>query len=332
MRSRRFLRRSVLLTASASALVVALLVSVLVSLSNPVRIRNSLIMRLGSPSDFDWAPDSRPATFRLESGPIPPSFSGSRKIVRVARSQGAWPTAVEIARRLAGGPGVGLRIGSSTVDAYHTILSERRGYCADYTQVYNGFAYAAGVAVREWGMTFDDFGSDGHAFNEIFEPRWNKWVFIDSYYSFFVEDRESGIPLSVLELRGELESADPEARLRVVPIDPTRFTFRTSEDALQYYRRGADQLFLVFGNDVFTYDQRPIVVALGSLSPPLAQLAAIALGIYPELVVVPSETNVQIARDLALKRAVLVGSASALLVLGLALAIQVAIHLRAGSR
>ena len=333
MRSLKSLRFGILVTAIATTLTLALLITMIVSPSEQMRIRNSLILRAGVPSDFDWEPGNWPASFRLERGPLPASFPEKRSLLpdRDSDTHPEWQTALKLARHLTSGPGFGSSIRSNTVDAYHTILSEKRGYCADYTQVFNGLAYAAGISVREWGMTFDGFGNDGHAFSEVFDPDWKKWIFLDSYHSFYIEDPESGIPLSVLELRQALRSGESENRLRVIPIDPIRFPFRTHEKALDYYWHGADQFFLVFGNDVFTYDRHPVVTGLGTVSRTLAQGAAIALGIYPELVIVPSETNWRMTEGLHQRRNLFFGATILFLILSLALTIGVVIYRRAAS-
>ena len=69
------------------------------------------------------------------------------------------------------------------------------------------------------------------------------------------------------------------------------FGFKTPEHALNYYRRGADQLYLYLGNNVFSYDNDPILQFLGDLSRTLEQSAAIILGLHPEIRIVPTDTN-----------------------------------------
>ncbi len=323
-RSLKTWRFGIAATALALAFASGRLLLMVTSPSEQMRIRNSLILRAGAPSDFSWKPGDWPAEFRLERGPLPETFqdAGSLLLEDKGVRGSAWRDALELAKHLASGPGNGSSIRSNTADAYRAILSERRGYCADYTQVFNGLAYATGIPVREWGMTFDGFGNDGHAFNEIFDSHLDKWIFVDSFYSFFVEDPEAGVPLSVLELREALQSAGPKVRARVVPIEPKRFAFRSSDEALDYYRRGSDQFFLIFGNGVFSYDRHPVIAGLGGLSHAVAQSVAIALGIYPKLVMIPSETNQQMAEDLYRKRNAFFALALLVLLLGLALAVE----------
>ena len=37
-------------------------------------------------------------------------------------------------------------------------------------------------------MSFDGYGGDGHAFSEIFDTQRQHWIFVDSFYSFYVTD------------------------------------------------------------------------------------------------------------------------------------------------
>src|SRR3546814_14131094 len=98
---------------------------------------------------------------------------------------------------------------SNTRETYEKIVGGEGGYCSDYTQSFNALALAAGLDVREWGFAWADM-ANGHAFNEIWDPTLQKWVFIDSFVSFYVIDRASGIPLSSREFRASLRD-EPDA-------------------------------------------------------------------------------------------------------------------------
>jgi hypothetical protein len=90
-------------------------------------------------------------------------------------------------------------------------------------------------------MSFDGYGGDGHAFSEIFDTQRQHWIFVDSFYSFYVTD-EHGEPLSVADFRRRLLL--PAAPPQVVPIQPGKFAFKSGQAALDYYRRGADAFYL----------------------------------------------------------------------------------------
>jgi hypothetical protein len=258
------------------------------------QIRNSMIATPGNAGDFDWAPADRPLGFRQETMEAPEEFRRD-----VAAIQGGLPAsadelqiALAFSRHLAAGPGPGGGgIKSRTRDTYREILSTSRGYCSDYTQVMNGLAHAAGVSIREWGMSFDAYSGNGHAFNEVYVQGLSKWVFVDSFYSFYVVERESGVPLSALEFRERLASGAGEDEIEVRVIAEEQFGFKDPSSALMYYRDGADRFFLYFGNNVFSYDEHPLVRLVAPLSRAAEELAAIALRIRPEIRLLQTGTN-----------------------------------------
>ena len=100
-------------------------------------------------------------------------------------------------------PFKGSAIRSDLRSTYTLIVNEGRGYCADYSKLFNAFAHSLNIPVREWAFGRDGFGS-GHTFNEIYSYADDKWVFVDSYHGMMVEDARTTIPLSVLELRRAL--------------------------------------------------------------------------------------------------------------------------------
>jgi hypothetical protein len=155
----------------------------------------------------------------------------------------------------------------------------------------NGLAYAAGIPIREWGMSFDDYSGNGHAFNEIYDESLSQWVLIDSYYSLYVAAREGGRPLSALEFRQRLAAGEGTDTIEVRPIVQKRFGFKDETRALEYYRRGVDRFYLFLGNNVFSYDAHPLVSSLTPYSRALEETAGIALGIRPEIRLMVTETN-----------------------------------------
>ena len=296
---------------------VAITGGLLSMLSSPyeiTRVRNSLIAEIGQPGDFIWRPSDPPEGFLLEEVPAPLEFQQIAQQAFHERSVlSNWDKALAIGRHLAEGPGIGGGgIQSNTLDTYRTILTEKRGYCADYTQVFNGIALAAGVPVREWGMSFDGFSGYGHAFNEIYDDRLDKWIFIDSFYSFYVKDSHTGIPLSGLEFRERLRSSDIRTSAVVTPIEPDRFPFANPELAIDYYSRGADQFYLWFGNNVFSYDDSVVVKTLGPWSRALEQAAAILGGIHPPIRILASESNEELINSLFMTRNMIISGVFAL--------------------
>ncbi len=259
-----------------------------------VRLRNSFIADVGALEDFNWNPNTIPKDFMLEKEQAPPEIRNAvdKILTQPTSSLGAFETALNLAKHLdKGAHPNGDGIQSNTLDTYKTILDSDNGFCADYSQVMNGLATTANIPVREWGMSFDGFGGNGHAFNEIFDDKMGKWVFVDTYYSFYVRNSATDSPLSVLELQEFLRSNASDENVVVVPIDQEHFKFKTAEKALRYYRRGADQFYLYFGNNVYTYDKHPLLSFLGGISRTLEQSFAILLGLHPEIRIVPTDTN-----------------------------------------
>jgi hypothetical protein len=260
------------------------------------RIRNFLVADVGSVGDFAWAGDAFPPGFRQERGPVDKEFI---KIAETYAAQTAdsvhggraWATSLRLAEHLVSGPGRGEAVQSTTSQTYKAIVFDGKGYCADYTQVFNGLAHASHIPVREWGMSFDSFGGNGHAFNEIWDERLKQWVFIDVFNSFYVVSRQTRKPLSVMEFHTALKTEVPSSTIEVKMIDPARFGFAKVNNALKYYRDGIDQFYLWLGNDVFAYDKYPLVKELGQMSRALEQIWTIVNGVHPTFVVPPTQAS-----------------------------------------
>ena len=286
-----------------------------------VRLRNAFLASVGNPDDFRWLPTTPPTSFKQETQPAPSEFTDLVRAVLddgVERSE--FEKAILIARHLKSKPGDGTPISASTREAYRRIIESGLGWCSDYTQVVNGIAHAAGLAIREWGAAFDGFGGDGHAFSEVDDSRFRKWVFFDSYFSFYVRERTSGVPLSVLELRRILRGS--AENVEVVPISGDGTSFKTDQHALDYYRRGMDQFYLWWGNNVFSYDRHPIISRLSAISPAVGQMAAILIGIHPRIRIIPSQTNGPLIDRLFAKRNMFLGVLAVGFVLAAALLMQ----------
>lgn len=280
------------------------------------RVRNALIATVGDAQDVAWAPQDAPQAFRRETVPAPALLQNAAHAATqhvVAAGGNTLDRALALAAHLrtSGAPGGGLK--TDTTSAYRAIVAQQGGYCADYTQVMNGLGHAAGIPVREWGMSFDDYSGDGHAFSEVYVAALGQWVFVDSFYSFWVRDRASGRPLSVLDLRRALLSLPADATmgavdLEVVPITSRGILFADDAMALDYYRRGLAQVFLYLGNDVFSYDRHPLIGLLRPLPSSVEQLAAIAAGVHPRLLVLRDEFNTDAVSRLVNLRTRLAGA------------------------
>src|SRR5262249_30709734 len=161
-----------------------------------------------------------------------------------AREESALAKALRIAQHLRLTSRHGDPIQANTRETYEKIIGGQGGYCSDYTQAFNALALAAGLKVREWGFTWEDM-ANGHAFNEIWDEDLRKWVFIDAFTSFYVVDAATSQPLSALEFRASLLDEPGAGPVKVIPIVSERFGFKSPQRALDWYRRGVPQMFLV---------------------------------------------------------------------------------------
>lgn len=311
MNSRRHTNFLILITVILLATSSAWLLYMVSSPEQAARVRNALISSAGERSDFEWSADEAPGGYLLERREAPEQFKRIARDLFKGRDQyqGGFQRALLIVEHLDENSGRGTPIQSSTEEAYNTIIKKGTGYCADYTQVFIGIALAADIPVREWGMSFKDFGA-GHAVNEIYDSELGKWIFIDSFNSFYLRDRSTGEPLSVLELYDYLraDAGSEDADIEVIPIKTDKFRFKSPEAALKYLEQGKDQLFLWWGNNVFSYDRHPLVKMGAGVSRTLEQSAAIVSGIQPGIRILRTASNSEAIDELKRTR-LAVGSA-----------------------
>lgn len=254
--------------------------------SRGIVLRNALIAEKGTPGDFLWTPSGPPSDFRLETHPAPPELVDVAYYVPEQDVSGFTKT-IDIARHLLQTKGDGLSIRADTATAYNLITKTGTGYCGDYTQVFVALAHINGIDVREWGFALDDYGG-GHAFNEIYDEALGKWVFVDIFSGFYVVDRLTGVPLSVLELRDALLNRDLE-NVSISRFRDERFEFRDEAQAWEFYSEGAAQMFLWWGNDVFSYESNALVELSSRVSRALEQFVGIVVGAHVEIRAIPTK-------------------------------------------
>ncbi len=291
MLMRRKYLRAVLAAITAVALVASSLM-LLRDAADPreaVRLRNSLLATVGTPQDFSWTPATIPASFLVNQEAPPEAITlAARQVVTAADG---WSQGLQIATHLGGITPRGGAIQSSTEETYQAMLTTGGGYCADYTQVFIGLATAVGLPVREWGLSFDGFGGDGHAIVEIYDEGRAKWLMLDPFNSFYPADAATGEPLSVPEFRQRLEARDPLGTTRMVRIVPAAFGFRDDQNLIDYFKQGVDQFYLWWGSNLFSYEHQPLVAALGRVSRRAEQVAGIAIGVHPHIRIFPLPGN-----------------------------------------
>ncbi len=263
------------------------------------KLRNALIAEVGKKTDFDWLPGHAPDSYKQEKLEPPDFFKKIHLQIFGNNTENIneYNKTLKIAKHLLQiEKGKGGGILSDTVTAYDGITKQGAGYCADFTQVVNALAKTENIPVREWGMAFDGFGGWGHAFNEIYDSQLKKWIFFDVFNSFYVRSRSSGELLSVLEFRDRLLHKPED--IDIIPIVKSRFGFKDRDHLLEYFDRGKNQFYLWWGNNIFSYENHPVVELTGIISRSLEQLSAIAVGIHPTIKIIKTKENEIMVEDL----------------------------------
>ncbi|TWO34360.1 transglutaminase domain-containing protein [Seonamhaeicola sediminis] len=134
---------------------------------------------------------------------IPKSFHIVNAIILKGKVQmNTFNKVLEIAKwlrlNIKGGSGLSL----SSEKALEKMLAGEGGVCSDISQVFNNFCVVNDIKVREWGITSLPFNRTfgGHAFNEFYSEKFDKWVLIDVSKTMMFFVKGSDIPLSVMEL------------------------------------------------------------------------------------------------------------------------------------
>ena len=296
--------------------------------SEAVRLRNALLFTVGSAQDFEWTPDRVPADFKLARLAPDPVFLVALRAANVDAAAGDWGKALAIAGYLTRNTNDTGAIRSDLVNTLTRIVDEGAGYCADYTEVYLALAWAAGLVARQWAFSLDGYGGRGHTLVEVFDRKRQRWGIIDVFNNVHPVDAASGQPLPALEFRKRMR--DRGDRVRIVRNGPGRLGYPVEDKLLDYYRRGAEQWYLWWGNAVFTYDRHPLVRAAGSVSRPLEQLAAIAVGVHPGIRAVRTEHNARQIGEMLELRSRLMLAAIAFAALLATLVAQFALRMRVG--
>lgn len=294
MAVRAFQARLAWATVLALAVVAGLLALEVRDPREAVRMRDSLLARVGTPEEFGWTPAAYPPTFLRNDGEVPEVLARAAR--QVVTAGDGWSRGLQIAQHLGDAPGRDQPIQHATAETYQIMFSKGGGYCADFTQVFVGLAIAAGVPVREWGLAFDGFGGNGHAVVEVFDERRGKWLMIDPFNSFYPADAVTGEPMSVLEFRDRLRLPRPLESTRLVRISPKVHEFPRDDKLVEYFRRGIDQFYLWWGTNLFSYEQDPLVAVAARLSRTAEQSVAILRGVHPAMIIFPTATNHELIR------------------------------------
>ena len=283
--------------------VLAVLAGIALPLSRAIRIRNAFLFEPGSPADFEWKPSAMPADFRQECAPASPEFVSAVDRLGIAALPNDWSKALALAAHLAEHARDRGPIRADLHTMYRMIL-EGYGYCSDFTKVYLALCHAAGLSARQWGFSFDGFGGHGHAVIEVFDHQRDRWVFLDVYNNFHALDSQTREPLSALQVRDSVLGVRPEPLIQ--QNGPGRPGWEIEEERRDYYRRGANDWYLWWGNAVFSQDKHPVVRGARLVSGRLAPIAGTFVGQLPRIRVLRTRENAPIVERLvALKRRVI---------------------------
>lgn len=307
--------RRIALTSCAIVVVITSTIAYTFSGKNGTLVRNSLVAGALPEAAFSWSPEERPADYLQESMPAPDFISAVTDHPRFDRTQDNVAKAETIVEQLHTRAFRGRSIRGDLRETYSLIVNEGRGYCADYSKLFNAFAHSLNIPVREWAFGRDGFGS-GHTFNEIYSYAHDKWVFIDAYHAMTAEDERTGELMSVLEFRRAL--SQPGARDIKVNylVERAHRPRATEQDGLDFYAKSAMYFYLLWGNNVFQYDADSRIQLFAGRSRALERLAAIVTGVYPHVRMLEAPGNGDAIQRILTVRFVLMGSLLLLMLLG----------------
>jgi hypothetical protein len=266
---------------AALAATAAWLASMLLPASNAVRIRNALLLRRGTRADFDWTPDRVPAGFRVERRPAPPSIAEAVGSAGIRDVEGDWPRALALVTLLLRNARDTGPILADLETTYRGIVAGG-GYCADFVRVYLAAAHDAGLFCRQWAFSFDGFGGHGHTVVEVYDRQRARWAFLDVHNNVFAVRTGEDVPLAATEVREALLRAP--GSLRFLRAGEGRLGYPHAHKLLDYYRRGAPQWYLWFGNDVVSRERHGAAALVAGWSGRAAHRLASAFAFLPPIV------------------------------------------------
>jgi hypothetical protein len=276
-----------LIIANAIALAVALgwLIWLTLPYAQAVRVRNAFLLRRGRPEDFSWTPAAVPGDFRAERMGAPGAIQGAVESAGVGKLAGDWPRALALVQMLVQHSQHEGGIRADLATTFNGIVAGY-GYCADYVRVYLAAARSAGLFCRQWAFSFDGFGGHGHTVVEIYDRERDRWAFLDVHNNVYAVLAGTDAPIDALALRRALLAAPASIEFR--RAGPGRLGFPHFDKLLDYYRRGANEWYLWWGNDVISRERLGL---LRRLSGPLAHRLESTLGRLPPLVILATPEN-----------------------------------------
>ena len=313
------MRTLALVNALAIASAVVWLAILTLPATQALRVRNAFLLRRGSSKDFAWSPARVPDGFRLESSAPPASIAEAVAASGIGRIENDWDRALALVGMLVRHAKADVPIRADLATTYAGIVAGG-GYCADFVRVYLAAARGAGLFCRQWAFSFDGFGGHGHTVVEVWDRERARWAMIDVHNNVYAVCAGTSLPLDALTVREALLK-NPET-LEFPRAADGRLGFVHAPKLLDYYRRGAREWYLWFGNDVVSRERRGVAGAIAPLSGRIAHRVASAFARLPALVVVVGPENLEaVARMESLRRRVKI-ALGALLALAALLLLQ----------
>jgi hypothetical protein len=296
-----------LVNALALAAAVAWLARLTLPAAQAVRVRNAHLLRRGMASDFEWTPARVPQDFRQERASAPAEIQRAVNEAGLDRIPGDWARATALVGLLLRHTKADVPIRADLATTYAGIVNGG-GYCSDFVRVYLAAARVAGLFCRQWAFSFDGFGGHGHTVVEVWDAARERWSMLDVHNNVYAVRSGEDVPLDALAVRHLLATAPAQLEFR--PASDARLGFPDADKLMAYYRRGAREWYLWFGNDVVAREHDGVAGALSRLSGTLAHRVSSAFGRLPPIVVAVAPGNdVAIARMESLRRRVQLAAA-----------------------
>jgi len=315
--------RTVLLAGVVLGIVVVLgwLAALTLSSGRALRTRNAFLLRRGALEDFSWTPSHVPPDFSVERNRAPAAIETAVTSAGIQSIADDWQRALALVGMLIQHWQREGAIRSDLATIYREIVAGG-GDCSDYVRVYLAAASMSNIFCRQWAFSINGFGDRGHTFVEVFDRKRNAWKFLDVHNNVYAVRAGTDQPFSALELRQALTDAPSTVEFRAA--GPGRLGFSHFDRLLEYYKRGAAEWSLWWGNDVVSRDRVPFDVAIARWSGRFQHWIRAAFTPWPKLVAYETDGNrPQISRMERLRRQV-VGLLLFLLVLLVALIVLLA--------
>lgn len=252
----------------------------LVSGTEVVKLRNAALLQEPLSAAFDWAAPP-PADFAFDEAPFDPYFVAIAEKLALGAMPDDWQRALAISRHLLGShaPLLGGGVQDDLRHTHAAIVERGVGYCADFVRVFMAIASSAGMQLRAWAFSFDGFGGDGHILLEVWNRQTGRWQLLDLFDNYYFATGPE-LPLSAAEFRQAMTTA-PDS-IRMLPLDSrARPGWQHRAKAMEYFQRGLDEWYLMWGSNVLAVEDATAFRALKPLSFQLAQIGAVAQGVYP---------------------------------------------------